>query len=347
MFKIAVDIGYGFLKGINETGERIIFPSMVGSAHERSLKDLFGANAKSRLDNLHVHVKEGQLEGEYFVGSLAKESASKSIAFGSNKIWHQNNIILLSTATALLAPDREDILIVSGLPLEHYKTQRQEFSSFLKMFNAELRFIDHFPGHNTRKISFAGAAVFPQGAGAVYEAFLDYPEIKQKAGALVAVVDVGFKTTDYITVRIGTPLETIEYLSGTIDAGMYHLHRSFESSYLQETGYKADPGRIGEYIASGGRFFFDGRERNLSQSLQTARHELVNVIRDGLISRWNDHYREFQAVFLAGGGAPELGDSLKQTFPMLKRVNDPQFANCKGFLYYARLLESRLKTPEG
>jgi hypothetical protein len=60
-----------------ETGERIIFPSMVGSAHERILQDLFGANTKSRLDNLHVHIKEGQLEGEY----------------------------------------REDILIVSGLPL--------------------------------------------------------------------------------------------------------------------------------------------------------------------------------------------------------------------------------------
>lgn len=132
MFKIAVDIGYGYLKGINEKGERIIFPSMVGSAHERSFKDLFGANTKNRLENLHVYVKEGHIDGDFFAGSLAKDSPSKSFAFGSNKIRHQNNIVLLSTATALLAPDREDLFIVTGLPLEHYKTQRQEFNSFLK-----------------------------------------------------------------------------------------------------------------------------------------------------------------------------------------------------------------------
>lgn len=181
----------------------------------------------------------------------------------------------------------------------------------------------------------------------VYEAFLDYPDIKRNTGAMVAVVDIGFKTTDFITVRIGTPLETIEYLSGTIDAGMIHLHRAFEKCFLQETGCQVEPSRVGDYIASGGKFFFDGQERNLSKSLQAGRNELVNVIRDSLIASWNDYYREFQALFLVGGGAQELADGFKLAFPMLKTVYDPQFANCKGFLYYAGLLEHRLRSIRG
>lgn len=347
MYKIAIDLGYGYTKGLNEDGEKIIFPSIVGTAHDRDLKDLFGTNLKNRLENLQVYVREGNIDGEFFVGSLARDSISKSFAFSGNKIWHPNTIVLLSTAAALLAPGREDVFIVTGLPLEHYKTQRKEFNNFLRMFNAEVRFTGDGQGNRAQKIRFAGSAVFPQGAGAIYEAFREYPELRQNTGAKAAVVDVGFKTTDFITVRIGTPLETLEHLSGTIEAGMFHLHRSFETRFLKETGCQADPFRIGDYIAAGGKFFFDGREHDFSHTLQTARNELVNVIRDGLIASWKDAYREFRAIFLAGGGALELKEGLKCAFPVLQPISDPQFANCKGFLYYAGLLESRFKVNRG
>ena len=342
MYKIAVDLGYGFVKGANEENERIIFPSVVGAAHDLALKDLFGTNFKNRLDNLWVHIKAGDLDGDFFVGSLAGDSISKSFAFGSNKIWHPNTIVLLGTAAALLAPEGEDILIVTGLPLEHFKMQRREFSNFLKMFEAEISFLTN--ENTTREINFAGSAVFPQGAGAVYEAFREYPALRKDSGAKVAVIDIGFKTTDFITVRIGTPLETVEQFSGTVDAGMFHLHRLFAARFLQETGCQADPFRIGDYINSGGRVYFDGREYDFSDTLQTARNELANVIRDGVIASWKDSYREFRAIFLAGGGAFELKDGLKRAFPILQAIGDPQFANCKGFLYYAGLLEQRIKS---
>lgn len=35
MYKIAVDLGYGYVKGMNEGGEKIIFPSVVGAAHKK------------------------------------------------------------------------------------------------------------------------------------------------------------------------------------------------------------------------------------------------------------------------------------------------------------------------
>ena len=341
MHKIAVDLGYGFLKGMNEDGDRILFPSVVGPAHNRDLGELFGTNAKNKLENLQVHVKGDEINGNYFVGSLARESTTKSVAFGTNKIWHPNTMVLLSTAAALLAPDREDIFIVTGLPLDHYKIQRRELSNYLQNFNAEIQFNGNGNPNKTREIKFSRSAVFPQGAGAVYRALQEHPETRHNIGATAAIIDIGFRTTDFITVRIGTPLETLERYSGTIEAGMFHLHRSFETRFLKETGCQVDPARVGEYITAGGKFYFDGREHDFSHTLQTARNELVSVIRDGLIASWRDSFREFRSVFLVGGGASELSDGLEQYFPMLQRISDPQFANCAGFLYYAGLLERR------
>ena len=34
----------------------------------------------------------------------------------------------------------------------------------------------------------------------------------------------------------------------------------------------------------------------------------------------------------------------KAVFLLLQAIGDPQFANCKGFLYYAGLLEQRIKS---
>ena len=342
MYKIAIDLGYGYVKGLNEENERIVFPSIVGAAHDLTLKDLFGTKFKNRMDNLWVHIKAGNLDSDFFVGNLAGDSISKSSAFDSNKIWHPNTIVLLGTAAALLSPEGRDILIVTGLPMEHFKMQRKEFSNFLKLYKAKVS----FPGNENlaREISFAGSAVFPQAAGAMYEAMLNYPRLQQSNGARIAIIDIGFKTTDFITVRIGTPLETMEQFSGTIDAGMFYLHHPFAARFLQETGCQADPFRIGDYISDGGRFFFDGKDYDFSDTLQAARKELVNVIRDGLITSWKDSYREFRAIFLAGGGAFELKDELKRAFPILQAIGDPQFANCKGFLYYAGLLEQRIKS---
>ncbi len=341
MYKIAIDLGYGYVKGMNEEKEKIIFPSIVGTAHDRALKDLFGTGVKNRLENLWVRIKTGNLDNSFFVGNLAGDSISKSFIFDSNKIWHPNNIVLLGTAAALLAPEGEDVLLVTGLPLEHFRMQRKEFSNFLKEYKAEIG----FPGDMdlTRQISFASSAIFPQAAGALYEAVRENPGLKLNTGTKIAVIDIGFKTSDFITVRIGTPLETMEQFSGTIEAGMFHLHRLFTNQFLQETGFQADPFRVSEYIRNDGVLYFDGKKYDFSDTLRTARKELVNVIYDSVIASWKDNYREFRAIFLAGGGASELENGFKDAFPILESVSDPQFANCKGFLYYAGLLENRIK----
>lgn len=342
MYKIAVDLGYGFIKGLNEEGEKILFPSVVGTAHSRELKNLFGPTSYDRLKNLHVYIREGDLEGEFFVGELAQESRARSYAFAANKIWHENTIVALATAAALLAGGKEEILLVTGLPFQFYKSQRREFENFLKMFDAEVI----FKGEKELpfRVRFARAAVFPQAAGAVYQAVAEHPELKESLGSVMAVVDIGYKTTDYIAVRIGIPLQTHEQLSGTIELGTSYLHRAFAERFFQKTGSQVDAATAAHYVHSGGRFYYDGQEHDLGEFLASARREMARIIKDELIACWGDSYRQFRALFLAGGGALELADYFLREFPMAHVVKESQLANARGFLFYAGLLERKISS---
>ncbi len=345
MYKIAVDLGYGYTKGINQDGVKIIFPSVVGAAHHRELKDLFGKSMSNNLDNIHIQLKEGDLEGEYFVGRLAFDSLSKSYAFDSNKIWHENTIVNLATVSALLGGGKGELLLVTGLPLQFYKNQQREFSSFLKMFDAEVT----MKGENElpQTIRFARSAVFPQAAGAIYQAVAEHPQLKHPPGSTIAVVDVGFRTTDFIVVRIGTPLETVEALSGTIETGMSHLNRVFAEQYFAETGKQADFAQVTRYLANGCTFYFNGHKYDLSQKMESAKAELAKTIKDGLIANWRDAYQDFRAVIFVGGGSRELMNLFQKQFSAAMTVSNPQFANTQGFLFYANLLERKIMSGRG
>lgn len=48
MFKIGLDLGYGYVKGVNEAGKGIVFPSLVSAAYDRPLSALFGGKRRIR-----------------------------------------------------------------------------------------------------------------------------------------------------------------------------------------------------------------------------------------------------------------------------------------------------------
>jgi plasmid segregation protein ParM len=109
------------------------------------------------------------------------------------------------------------------------------------------------------------------------------------------VIDIGFKTTDYIVVRVGTPIETLEHLSGTIEMGMSHLNRAFSERFLEETGRQADFAQITRYISNGGKFYYNSKEHDLSDSLEVVRNEPAKILKDALISSWGDSFHEYRA----------------------------------------------------
>ena len=102
MFRIGLDLGYGYVKGVNEDGKGVVFPSLVGNAYDRPLAGLFGNNEEKRIDNMHL-ILTGKKKEESFVGELARrESRSVSYAFDEDKINHPNTSALIAASCLLL-----------------------------------------------------------------------------------------------------------------------------------------------------------------------------------------------------------------------------------------------------
>ncbi|HHW01701.1 MAG TPA: ParM/StbA family protein [Thermoanaerobacterales bacterium] len=339
MFKIGLDLGYGYVKGVNETGKGIVFPSLVSAAYDRPLSTLFGGQKENPINNMHLVITNGEKE-EYFVGELARrEGHNVSYAFDEDKINHPSTKALLAAASMILFPEEDvPVHLVTGLPLEQFVKQKAEFEDMLKNFKV----IVSFKGDQKVKIiKFARVTIFPQAAGAVYGAILDNIQKYLIQGSYIGLIDIGFKTTDFITFIAEDKLVLREDLSGTINLGMAAVNNAADKLFTQKTGSKLDIPELMRLINTG-KIFYKGKELDFSQELATVKAEISRVIKDRIKSAWGSKIDYFNVVFLAGGGAKELQSGLSDIYEKTILVEDPQFANAKGFLKVASIEERKV-----
>lgn len=341
MFKLGLDLGYGYVKGINEEQKTIMFPSLVGDAYERNLVGLFGTNSNNIADNLHLSVMNGDgFKQEYFIGELARrEGRNISFAFDNDKITHPNTKALLVAATALLTP-KEDVPvhIVSGLPLEQYIHQKQSFHEMIK----NIKMIVEFKGYDQVKVvKFEKVTIFPQAAGAVYAAIWDQLEKYLIKGSFLGLIDIGQKTTDYIVFYIDTNGKLVlrEDLSGTIDFGMANLNNAADKIFTQRTGAKLDIPELMQLVKEN-QIFYKGEMINLEKELEIVKGELARAIKDRIKLAWGNKMDFFNSVFLAGGGAKTLYSYMKDIYVNTILVKQAQMANAEGFLKVAIMTEN-------
>ncbi|ABY92040.1 ParM/StbA family protein [Thermoanaerobacter brockii subsp. lactiethylicus] len=337
MFKVGLDLGYGYVKGINEKGKEVLFPSLVGNAYERVLSGLFGTD-NNKADNMHVVIVNENKE-EYFVGELARrEGKNVSYAFDEDKIYHPNTRALLTASCLLLLPEEEvPVHIVTGLPLEQYIHKKEEFKNMLKNFKV----MAYFKGdEKVKTIKFEKVTIFPQAAGAVYHAVMADIQKYLVKGSYIGLIDIGFKTTDYIVFMVEDKLILREDMSGTVEVGMSALNNTVDKIFTQRTGSKIDVSELIRLI-SDGKIFYKGRELDFTKEIDAVRSEIARVMKDKIKLIWGSKLDFFNTVFLAGGGAKELVEYMKDFYEKIVLVKNAQFANARGFLKVAELEEKK------
>ncbi|TYP56830.1 ParM/StbA family protein [Thermosediminibacter litoriperuensis] len=343
MFKIGLDLGYGYVKGINEAGKAVVFPSLVGNAYERPLKSLFENNQEKVIDNMHLVLMNGE-RYECFVGELAKrESRNVSYAFDQDKINHPNTRVLIAASCLLLFPeDKRPVHLVTGLPLEQYIHKKEEFREMLKGYKT----LACFKGdEKVTVIKFDKITIFPQAAGAVYCAIMDDLHKYLVKGSYLGLVDIGFRTTDFIVFLVEDQLILREDLSGTIDAGISSLYNAADKLFTQKTGSKLDVPEIMRLISEG-RIFFRGKLLDFTEELRNVKAETARIIKDRLKAVWGNKLDFFNTVFLAGGGAKDLQAFLTDIYENTILLREPQLANARGFLKVAELEEKKVKVAK-
>lgn len=315
----AVDVGYGYTKALSNRGKKVCFPSVISPARDMPLTEL----SDDRTGHAVTIHKDGSPDEQFFVGLLAiKEGRSLQFTLDEVKHKHPVHDVVLLTAIALLDPEAPGKLVV-GLPVDYYREQGKSLTEHLTNLTAEVS-VDGGP---KKQISFENVLVYPQGAGAILVA----PDMPPSG--IVALVDVGHKTTDCVALELGNGgSRPVQSMCISVEAGIVHLHQAVAEEFLKLTGIRL-PAVYIEQVLRTGRIWFRGQEIDLSQVIKDNRAGITRSIADGVLAAWGDRADFVYKVYLAGGGVLELPE-LASIFPGSSIIPDAQYANAMGFLKF-------------
>jgi len=284
----AVDVGYGYTKAVSNSGKRVCFPSVISPARELPLTEI----SDGSIGHMVTISKEKLATEQFFVGELAiKEGRSVQFTLDDVKHKHPVHDVVLLTALALLEPDAPGKLVV-GLPVDYYREQGKGLTQHLNNLTAAVS-VDGGP---EKHISFEKVMVYPQGAGALLVA----PEMP--GSGMVALVDVGHKTTDCVALEISSGTSRpVQTMCVSVEAGIVHLHQTVAEEFLKRTGVRL-PAVYIEQVLRTGRVWFKGQEIDLGQIIKEKRTAITRSIADGVLAAWGDRADFVRKVYLAGGG---------------------------------------------
>lgn len=345
-FRVAIDIGYGLVKGVNERGERVLFRSIVAPAMDRKMDEVFGIAEDS--DDIHVVLRKPDGESsEIFVGELALQSTKATYAFDRNKINHPTTKILLAAAYSMLTKDvKKPVHLITGLPLDYYFEQREEFEASLKNMAVE---VEHKAGANkglVSKVKFDKVTVFIQGGASIYPNLMDLNGIPTRkelmgSGELLAVANLGFHTLDVIVFEAGKKFRPLHDISFSIDTGvgMVELRKMAEDAFFKKTNSRLPLPQIEKILKKGGLQTFKGREIDISSEIAQGKAYLSQVNKDHIKSKLGTQLDFIHTFFWCGGGAVDLEAHLKDFHYRTVIAPDSQFADALGYLIYGRIVE--------
>jgi len=325
LMKIAVDIGYSSVKGVSEHG-RVMFPSVVAPASE----DLLAGVVKSNIVH-RVHLRRTLVDvEEHLVGDAAVMSALATSCLALREKPDAMHDILLLTAAYLLSPKEQAMAqmdLAIGLPISYYRSQRPEL---IKRLNGYSEWISVNDGREIC-LQICKISVFPQGSGALISS------LKSLNNGLVALLDIGSYTTDYLVfdVRQGQPVPIPE-CCGSIEAGVSLVTRALADEFQRQTGAPL-PSRmyesVLERVLAGESLIFQGRPvEQLDKALAIARGQVGNLIASNVTASLRDRAGFVVQTLIGGGGALLFKNEMIRAFPCSQIVDDPVFANAKGFL---------------
>lgn len=324
MFVISIDLGYGWVKGVNSDGKTICIPSFVGTGHDRKVTEEFNSGV-AELDDIHVSI-EGK---DYFVGDLAKrESLDKTYTLDTYKISHPMTKVLMATVAAILMPSiQTDIHIVTGLPYGDFDVQKDEMEDFLAHFTSMIHFKSGPHAGKTQKVNFRKYTILPQAAGALVPR-----NVQGTAENFEGIIDVGYKTTDIVVFENRGKSSLLRTdLCDTIDIAASNVYEQLQKVIRSKLGCRLEIGQVESALAKG-YISFRGRKYSIADEIKIVKQTVSKTIIDMVRAKWRDNTDLMDNIYLIGGGSILLKNDLVQIHPETILTDDPQMSNVKGYL---------------
>lgn len=330
---VAIDIGFGYTKATDGKKE-IIFKSILGEATEIQFQEELFPRKKQELLSINVNGKN------YFVGDLAERQSNVRLFTldQSQFIAHFAKVLALVSLGNLLE-NFENVNIVTGLPVGYYKQFRDALASNL-LGEHKFTLMKSTGEEIEKNITVSKVRIIPQPYGSLLNVFLDddgrvkNPDFfKQKIG----VIDIGFRTTDYI---ISDKLQYSERGSKTTDNGIAKAFSVIANKLREKSGVNIEIFRLYEYL-SRGTVRIKGKEYDLTGVKEQFLQQLAAQIASDAERFWVDDW-DMDGILISGGGGALLEKYLAPLLPSASLVFNPhedgRFFNVKGYLKYGKSL---------
>ena len=347
LLEIGLDLGFSNVKAIANNGKKFVFPSIVSEVRSEIFPSMSVVGGKSKGFEPKKAVKKLKVEfnnEKYYIGKYAVDQGRNVDNLLTNqRIGDQSELILGLTAISLLSTSKEvRVDLMLGLPL----TELSLADRVKKLFKGthHIKVFDNKKGVSVEKTIIVNSIrVMQQSVAALYSELFNLNGTikKEKVKKLqdeVAIIDIGYRTTDLVVTK---ELGFINNLSSTIEIGVSDIFRNIKQ-YLKNSDLNFDKNlaQIEEYVQKG-YLILDGKKINLEDQINHQIKVVTQQLTTEILNLWKDDLRGFSGIYLAGGGAILLEDTLKEHFDRFSILEDPQFSNAKGYLSYLKVRKNR------
>lgn len=324
MIPIGMDIGHSAVKLAYSVGGKVrhtMFPSAVIPGFDISDEM---ERKRAQNDTVFVHNNETGESTRYFVGETALAQGSSSVT-GLNSKWIHTaqHAALIIAANQLLdregVGNREDRLIVLGLPVEGFATQKTQLISICRGLLADSQ-----------------SKVMMQPVGALQTVFIDR-DGNEVAGRQFdkeswAAIDIGHYTTDIVSFENGR-------FQDHIKGGCRGMHMACEAliNILRDTKYSDIDLIEAERCLLTNRIQYFNVEEDITEYCDRAKAVLTTEVMELASRLLEQGARRRHGVLLCGGGSSVVYDELKRRWPNTHLAADGRFAVAEGMRRLAAL----------
>lgn len=337
------DLGYGQIKMIASNGKHK-FLSAVGSPVSDFGRVAAVVTEEELLKSLTITF-DGQ---KRYVGHNAiVNSRNGRLTLRQNKAESDDNKIKFMTSLALLTKEDQEyaeVIVISGLPVLEFKNQKDKLYDMMFNYGRPFEFIMHYgPKEVKKKIKVNAVKIISQGEGAFYDFVLNdsgdiIPEKAGMVNGMVMVVDIGYRTTDIVTMENG---RYNEVLSDQFNKGVNQIHQEILRLIMERLNIKKELKDMDEIVRSG-RLFHNKKEYNIEKIISDACLPFAEDIIDNLINTSNDTLGSMQRIIMTGGGAELIFPYVKKMVEDIVEVSimeNAEFCNASGYYKYGLLLQ--------
>jgi len=332
VFRVAVDVGFGRVKAINDTGNSVNFPAVV--AGFQPLVFSSGLEAEGSLAIEYQGKK-------YWVGEAAiRQSTAVRMTTDRARTISEEGMTLLAAGLAqMVEKDHELTNLVVGLPVKFYSGMKEEYHNLVRDVHKINLLMPGTGEVKTRRLVIAEEArELPQPFGTLFDTILDNSgglRDKELAAGRVGIIDIGFNTLDLARA------DSLEYINPASDSfsgqGLFSAFQDLSHGLFRELEIEIPPEKI-EPIARNAKITLAGKEHDISKLVDQAFTQAAEGVISRVKSLWPDRERwQFTQVLITGGGGALLS---KYIIPLLgvpaRIVENPVMANARGYLKFGR-----------